>query len=89
MLTREEHNKLRQIWHAALDLVIFGTPNHWENAHSRWISASAKIHETFTQFLEDHDPYRALETPSSLHPDRSAHRSGVDGADENYRANGV
>lgn len=89
MLTRQEHTRLRQIWHAALDLVIFGEPNHWEDAHERWVAAAPKIHEAFTQFLEDHDPYRALETPPSLHPDRSADRGGLDSTNEMPRVDGI
>lgn len=89
MLTQKEHVRLRQIWHAAIDLIIYGAPNHWEGAHERWISAAPKINEAFSRFLEDHDPYFAPKTPLNLHPDRGADRISVDGADGNNGIDGV
>ena len=89
MLTREDHTKLRKIWHAALDLIMFGKPNDYEQAHERWIAAAPKIHETFAAFLDDHDPYLTPKATVDHNSGGSPDRSGVVGDDEVPGANGL
>lgn len=89
MLTKEEHTKLRKIWHAALDLIIFGKPGDYEESHQRWMAAAPKIHEAFSAFLDDHDPYLTFKATVDCNCGRGTDRGGVVGADEVPRANGL
>lgn len=89
MLTRKEYIRLQEIWRAALDLIIHGKPNENEGAHERWMAAAPKIHQTFSTFLDDHDPYLTFKETLDCNCGRGADRGGVVGADEVPGANGL
>jgi hypothetical protein len=89
MLTLKEHTRLRKIWCSALALIVHGRPNEGDEAHKQWMAAAPQIHEAFTKFLEDHDPYLTPKALVDCNCGRGADRGGVVGADEVPGANGL